>query len=81
MAAFLSRHPETVAAMKIIKQSPPSPGFADSTFYGLNAFHFTNGEGTTVPVRWTAVPLQNVQPAGAAPSARKDYLFDDLIAR
>ena len=38
MAAFLDRHPETAAAMKIIKQTPPSAGFADSTFNGLNAF-------------------------------------------
>ena len=45
MAAFLDRHPETVAAMKVIKQAPPSAGFADSAFYGLNAFRFTNGAG------------------------------------
>ena len=80
MAAFLGRHPETAAAMKIIKQSPPSAGFGDSTFHGLNAFYFTNSAGATVPVRWSAVP----QDAPAAPSAPasapgKDYLFDDLI--
>jgi catalase len=51
MAAFLSRHPETTNAMKIIKQHPSSPGFDDSTFHGLNAFRFTNSAGTTVPVR------------------------------
>jgi catalase len=81
MAAFLSRHPETAAAMKIIKQSPPSPGFADSTFHGLNAFWFTNSAGATVPVRWTAVPQQ---PPAAAPAPTgapgKDYLFDAVIA-
>ncbi len=77
MAAFLDRHPETAAAMKIIKQSPPSAGFADSTFRGLNAFYFTNSAGATVPVRWSAVP-QDAPPA--APSAPgKDYLFDELI--
>jgi catalase len=79
MAGFLDRHPETVEAMKIIKQSPPSVGFADSAFYGLNAFHFTNSAGATVPVRWSAVP----QVAGGAnvPASPvgKDYLFDDLI--
>ncbi|WP_305800076.1 catalase family peroxidase [Mycobacterium sp. SP-6446] len=79
MAAFLARHPETVAAMKIIKQSPPSAGFADSTFYGLNAFHFTNGAGATVPVRWSAVPLQTGVAHAPASSVGKDYLFDDLI--
>jgi catalase len=79
MAAFLDHHPETVAAMKIIKQSPPSAGFADSTFHGLNAFWFTNSAGATIPVRWSVVP----QDAGGAdvpgPSHGKDYLFDDLI--
>jgi catalase len=80
MAAFLARHPETVAAMKIIKQSPPSSGFADSTFHGLNAFHFTNAKGTIVPVRWAVVPSHGGQPAIPAPSASRDYLFDDLIS-
>jgi catalase len=77
MAAFLDRHPETAAAMKIIKQSPPSTGFADSAFHGLNAFYFTNSAGTTVPVRWSAVP-QDAQ-AAASSALGKDYLFDDLI--
>ncbi|WP_304442226.1 MULTISPECIES: catalase family peroxidase [unclassified Mycobacterium] len=77
MAAFLDRHPETVAAMKIIKQAAPSAGFADSAFYGLNAFRFTNGAGATVPVRWAVVPQG--APTPPAPPAGKDYLFDDLI--
>ncbi|MEE6136042.1 catalase family peroxidase [Mycobacterium sp. 050128] len=75
MAAFLDRHPETVAALKIIKQMPPSVGFADSAFHGLNAFYFTNSAGATVPVRWSAVAQQAATPA----SSGKDYLFDDLI--
>jgi catalase len=79
LAAFLERHPETVAAMKIIKQKPPSAGFADSTFYGLNAFHFTNSAGTTVPVRWSAVPQEVGGSNAPASSVGKDYLFDDLI--
>jgi catalase len=79
MAAFLDRHPETTAAMKIIKQSPPSAGFADSTFRGLNAFWFTNGAGATVPVRWSVVPEDVGGQGVPAPSVGKDYLFDDLI--
>jgi catalase len=79
MSAFLDRHPETAAAMKIIKQSPPSPGFVDSTFYGLNAFYFTNSAGVSVPVRWSLIP-QDAAVAGARPSSLgRDYLFDDLI--
>jgi catalase len=79
MAAFLDRHPETVAAMKIIKQSPPSAGFADSTFHALNAFWFTNSAGATVPVRWSVVPQDASGADVPGPSHGKDYLFDDLI--
>jgi catalase len=82
MAAFLDQHPETVAAMKIIKRMPPSAGFADSTFNGLNTFFFTNTAGAKVPVRWSVVPQIPVGvtgPAAPPPSAGKDYLFDDLI--
>ena len=79
MAEFLDSHPETAAAMKIIKQSPPSAGFADSTFYGLNAFHFTNGAGASVPVRWSAIPQGAQAPPAHSSKPAKDYLFDDLI--
>ncbi len=78
MAAFLDRHPETVAAMKIVKLSPPTAGFADSTFYGLNAFYFANSAGVTVPVRWSVVPLDSVVPQGGR-RGRQDHLFNDLI--
>lgn len=77
MAAFLDRHPETAAAMKIIKQAPPAAGFADSTFHGLNAFRFTNGAGATVPVRWSAVAQES--PERPSSTHGKDYLFNDLI--
>jgi catalase len=79
MAAFLQRHPETAAAMKIIKQSPPSTGFADSTFYGLNAFQFTNSAGACVPVRWSALPQQAGEATSPPTSVGRDYLFDEVI--
>ena len=63
MAAFLADHPETAAAMKLIKQAPPSTGFADSTYRGLNAFRATNAQGETKAVRWAAVPVLHDEPA------------------
>jgi catalase len=80
MAAFLDRHPETAAAMKIIKQSPHAAAFADTTFYGLNAFYFTNSAGASVPVRWSVVPQDEGGPVAPPVSLGKDYLFDDLIS-
>jgi catalase len=80
MTAFLARHPETAAAMKVIKNSPPSSRFADSTFRGLNAFIATNHGGASVPIRWTAVPVDPAtEPAKGSGGA--DDLFDTLIDR
>ena len=41
-ARFLAAHPETVRAMALIKADPPTSGFGNSTFRGLNAFYFVN---------------------------------------
>ncbi|MDH6193726.1 catalase [Mycobacterium frederiksbergense] len=79
MADFLARHPETAAAMKIISATPPSAGFADSTFRGLNAFRATNDQGQTTAIRWTAVPLQAAQPEVRIPNGDRNALFDALI--
>ncbi|MER6324817.1 catalase family peroxidase [Streptomyces coelicoflavus] len=77
-AAFLAEHPETVRAMELAKKHPPTSGFADSTFNGLNAFHFTNSSGGSVPVRWSMVPLQPVRAAVKGPIGRNE-LFETLI--
>jgi catalase len=83
MHAFLSAHPEAAKAMAILNQGSPSSGFADSTFYGIDAFRFVNAAGASVPVRWSLVPLQPVvaEDATQAASADKNYLFDALIAQ
>ena len=61
--------------MTILKQHPPSPGFADSVFSGLNAFYFVNQSGLRTPVRWSLTPLQHALP----PSSGPDALFDPLV--
>ena len=64
MSAFLAAHPETAAAMAVIKQHPPTPGFADSTFWGLNTFFFVNEAGVRTPGSVGVRPAAGV-PAGA----------------
>jgi catalase len=76
MAAFLAAHPETAAANAVIKQHPPSAGFADSTFRGLNTFFFVNDAGARTPVRWAFAPLQTAQPPQPGGA---NALFDALI--
>ena len=76
MSAFLAAHPETAAAMAVIKTQPPTPGFADSTFRGLNTFFFVNDAGVRTPVRWSFVPLQ---PALPPLRGTTNSLFDALV--
>jgi catalase len=76
MSAFLAAHPETAAATTVIRAHPPTPGFADSTFSGLNTFYFVNDAGVRTPVRWSFVPQQR---ALAAEKDAKNGLFDALV--
>jgi catalase len=75
MARFLAAHPETARAMDVVKQHPPTPGFADSVYSGLNAFYFVNESGARTPVRWSLTPLQQALP----PSSGSNGLFDALV--
>jgi catalase len=78
MGAFLAKHPETAAALKIIGGRAHSSGFADSPYYGLNAYRFVDASGESRPVRWYVTPDQ---PAGTNqfPSTDPNYLFDAFI--
>jgi catalase len=76
MAAFQKAHPESAAAMAVIKQHPPTVGFADSTYSSLITFHFVNDAAVRVPVRWSFVPLQT---ALAPHPGTTNSLFDALV--
>jgi catalase len=80
MGAFLAKHPETAAALKILGSHPFSAGFADSPYYGLNAFRFVNDTGESTPVRWWIKPDQTSE-AGNSATTDKNYLFDALITQ
>jgi catalase len=80
MPAFLAKHPETAAALKVIGSHPFSSGFADSPYYALNTFRFVNAKGELVPVRWLVTPDQTFEPVQPGATS-KNYLFDALIAQ
>ena len=80
MEVFLAAHPETVRATAIVKQHPPTLGFADSVFRGLNAFYLVNHAGDRVPVRWSLTPLQSALPPASGPNAVFDPLTRQLRA-
>ncbi len=80
MAAFVAKNPETVTALGIIRNHPPSSGFDNSTFYGLNAFRFIAADGASTPVRWTLVPVESYEAGTTGASQAQNFLFDALIA-
>jgi catalase len=75
MTRFYATHPPAARAMTILKQHPPTSGFADSVFSGLNAFWFVAESGVRTPVRWSLIPLQHALP----PSSGSEALFDPLV--
>lgn len=77
MQQFLAAHPETARAMQRVNREPPTSGFADSTFRGLNAFYFVNSDGQRTPVCWSLAPLRPVEPPPASPTGRN--LFNKVI--
>lgn len=81
MARFLAAFPETARAMAHLKAHPPSTGFANSTFHGLNAFVFTNDQGHATAVRWQFVPHDPSAPGPAVHPSDPNYLFTGLIQR
>jgi catalase len=80
VGAFVAKHPETAAALKVLGSHPFTSGFADSPYYGLNAFRFVNANGESTPVRWWIKPDQTSE-AGNAATTDKNYLFDALITQ
>lgn len=74
---YLADHPKTAAALAIIHATPPAASFGRSTFYGLNAFEFTDNHDRTTPVRWMLVP--EATGPGPAGGRGRNGLFDDLV--
>ncbi len=83
LKAFFAAHPESAKAAAQIKARIVTSGFADSTYWSLNAFRFVAADGNTRAVRWAFVPDGIAAPETAAQAAQgdKNYLFDALAAQ
>ncbi|UHC20095.1 catalase family peroxidase (plasmid) [Methylobacterium currus] len=82
MHAFLAAHPESAAAAALIKARRITSGFADDTYWSLNAFRFVAADGRATPVRFAYLPERAAAPeiGAQAPGADQNVLFDDLAA-
>jgi len=75
---FLGSHP---AALKFVTAPKPAPvSFATQSFYGVNAFKFTNEKGEVSYGRYRIEPIKGQQFLSKEDSAKAapNYLMDDL---
>lgn len=78
---FLGSHP---AALRFVTTPKPLPeSFASQSFFGVNAFKFTNAKGETHYGRYRIVPEQGPKflSAEAAKAVEQDYLKNELTQR
>lgn len=78
---FLAGHP---AALKAATAPKPDPvGFGTLTYFGVNAFRFTNAEGKSRFGRYRIVPAAGDRRLDPAEAAKKpaNYLVDELTER
>jgi len=81
MEEFISRHPAALAFVHMPKPFPTS--FAKERFFAVNAFKFTNTDGSVRYGRYRILPEIGTEYLEAAAAAAKtpNYLFDELFER
>jgi catalase len=79
--AFLASHP--IAKTFLTTQKPPPISYATLSYFGVNAFRFTNAAGQSVYVRYRFVPVagEAFVPAGELAARGPNYLVDELPGR
>jgi catalase len=78
---YLKAHPNAVPF--VTQQNPPPESFATTTYFGVNAFAFTDGSGKKTIVRYRFVPEAGDKYLDAAAAASKgpNYLMDEIAER
>jgi catalase len=79
LKAFYQANPETGPFQSWVKAHPPSSGFANGTYYSINAFRFVNAAGHVHAVRWSMVPDMPYAPLDPRKKANQDFLASDLM--
>lgn len=81
MGAFFKAHPESAAFLNWVKTAVPSSSYANSAYYGLNAFLLVDAQGREHPVRWSVQPDLPYQPLAAEQRSEANFLAADLQQR
>jgi len=78
---FLAHHP--IAKTFLTTQKPPSVSYGTLSYFGVNAFKFTNAEGKTQFIRYQFIPESGEQflTAEQLKSAGPNYLSEEIKER
>ncbi|MGH9663693.1 MAG: catalase family peroxidase, partial [Bryobacteraceae bacterium] len=81
LEAFLRGRPQALQFVQTPKPAPVS--FATEAYYGVNAFRFTNAEGTMRHGRYRILPAAGQEHLGDEEAASRppNFLFDELSGR
>jgi catalase len=81
LADFLANHPQAKRFVEAPKPAPTS--FATESYYGVNAFRFTNRDGVSRAARYRVRPEVGEEHLDAAEAARRPggFLFEELAER
>lgn len=83
VAAFSAAHPEFARFVDWAKNTPWSTSWANTTYYSVNTFRFSNHAGEQQHVRWSMQPLTAF--VAMSPEEREaaddNFLSEDLITR
>ena len=80
---FVAAHPEFLPFLHWLQTAPWTASFVDQAYNALNAFEFTDVNGTTRAVRWSLLPTVAAQPANPADLGKlgPNFLEQDLVDR
>ncbi|MCY1288915.1 Catalase-related peroxidase [compost metagenome] len=83
LKAFAASHPDSRALGQFMASHNPPPSYANSAYFGIHTFKFTNAKGETTPVRWHFVPVDGEKQLSDAEmqSLPADFLEQRLIER
>ncbi|HLJ22434.1 MAG TPA: catalase family peroxidase [Stellaceae bacterium] len=79
--AFVTAHPEWARTLALLKEAPLASGFANDTYFGLNAFRLVDGVGKARAVRWSMRPVDAFESASSWTPIDPNYLFNALASR